>query len=49
MSKSKKTLDMNLDFTPSFKTFVDARVAGLVSNMDYLENRRRTFVQKKYD
>ena len=48
MSKSKKTLAMSLDLAPSFKTSVDARVEGLVSNVDYLENWRRNFIQKKY-
>ena len=33
--KSKKTLEMSLVLTPSFKTSVDARVEGLVSNADY--------------
>ena len=37
-----------LDLLPSFKTSVDARVEGLVSNVGYLENRRRNFTQKKY-
>ena len=40
---------MSLYLTPSFKTSTDARVEGLVSNMDYLENRCRSFVKKKYD
>ena len=35
-----------MDLTPSFKTSLDARVDGLVSNVDYLENRRRNFIQK---
>ena len=48
MSKSKKTLETSLNLTPSFKTSVDARVESLVSNLDYLENRRRTFIRKKY-
>ena len=38
------TRETNLDLTPSFKTFVDARVEGLVSNVDYLENRSRNFI-----
>ena len=33
---------------PSFKTSFDARVKGLVSNVDYLENRHHNFIQKKY-
>ena len=48
MSKSKKTLETSLDLTPSFKTSIDARVEGLVSNVDYLENWRRNFIQNKY-
>ena len=32
----------------SFKTSVDVKFEGLVSNVDYLENRRRNFIQKKY-
>ena len=44
MPKSKKTLETSLDLTPSFKTSVDAGVEGLVSNVDYLENRRRNFI-----
>ena len=39
MPKSKKTLETSLDLTPSFKTFLDARVEGLFSNVDYLVNR----------
>ena len=49
MLKSKKTLEMSLDLMPSFKTSIDARVEGLVSNMDYLENWRCNFVKKKHD
>ena len=30
------------------KTSVDARIKGLLSNLDYLENRVRNFIQKKY-
>ena len=45
--KSRKTLEMSL-LTPSFKTSVDARVEGHVSNVDYLENWHRNFIQKKY-
>ena len=50
MPKSKKTLETSLDLTPLFKTSVrpDARVEGLVSNVDYLKNLRRAFIQKKY-
>ena len=40
---------MSLDLAPSFKTFIDARVQGLVSNVDYLENWHHNFIQKKYD
>ena len=35
MQKSKKTLETCLDFMPSFKTSVDARVEGLF-NVHYL-------------
>ena len=38
---------MSLDLTNSFKTSVDARVKGFVSNVDYMENRRQNFIQKK--
>ena len=48
MSKSKKTLKTSLNLTPSFKTSVDARVEGLVSNLDYSKNQRHNFIQKKY-
>ena len=48
-SKSKKTLETSSDLTPSFTTSVDARVDVLVSNMVYLENRHRNFIQIKYD
>ena len=44
MPKSKKTLETSLDLTPSFKTSVDARVEGLVSNVNYLENCCRNFI-----
>ena len=33
---------------PSFKTSFDTRVEGFVSNVDYLENRHRNSIQKKY-
>ena len=33
-----------MDLTPSFKTSVDTRVEGLVSNVDYSEH----FIQKKW-
>ena len=46
MPKNKKSLEMSLDLKPSFKTCVDARVEVLASNVDYLENRRRNFIQK---
>ena len=48
MSKSIKTLETSLDFAPSLRTSVDARVEGLVSNVDYLENQCRNFIQKEY-
>ena len=34
--KSEKTLETDLDLTPSFKNSVDAGVKGLVLNVDYL-------------
>ena len=49
MPKSMKSTKTSLDLTPSFKTSVDARVEGLVSNVDYLENWCHNFIQKKYD
>ena len=48
MPKSKKTQETSLDLVPSFKTSVDLRVEGLVSNVDCLENLRHNFIQKKY-
>ena len=48
ISKSKKTLETSLDLKPSFKTSADARVEDLVSNVDYLENQYRNFIQNKY-
>ena len=48
MPKSKKILEPSLNLTPSFKTSVEARVEGLVLNVDYLENRCRNFIQKNY-
>ena len=47
MSKSKKTLETSLDPTPSYKTSVGEMVQGLVLNVNYLEIRRRNFIQKK--
>ena len=46
--KSKKTMETSLDLTLSFKSSNDTRVEGLVSNVDYSENRHRNFIQKKY-
>ena len=48
MPKSKNNLETSLDLTPSFKTSVDPRVEGLVSNVDSLENWHCNFTQKKY-
>ena len=48
MPKKKKTMERSLDLTPSFKTSVEARVKGRVSNVDYLKIRHRNFIQKKY-
>ena len=48
ISKRKKTPETSLDLTPLFKTSFDARVEGLVLNVDHLENRCRNFIQKKY-
>ena len=39
-----KTLETSLDLTLLFKTSIDARVEGFVSNVDYLENRCRNFI-----
>ena len=44
ISKNKKTLETSLDVTSSFKTTVERRVESLLSNVDYLENRRRNFI-----
>ena len=41
-------METSLSLTPLLKTSVDARVEGLVSNVDYMENRCRNFIQKKY-
>ena len=41
------TLETSLDLMPLFKISVDLRVEGLVSNVNYLENRRHNFVQNK--
>ena len=46
--KSKMIPGTSLDLTPSFKTSVDVRVEGLVSNVDYLENWFHAFIQNKY-
>ena len=46
--KINKTLETNLDLMPLLKTSLDERIKDLVSNVDYLENRRRNFTQKKY-
>ena len=48
MSKSIRTMETSFDLTVLFKTSIDAWVEGLVSNVDYLENWRRNFIQKKY-
>ena len=48
LSKSENILEKSLDFTPSFMSSVDARVDGLVSNVDYLKNWCCDFIQKKY-
>ena len=39
---------MSLDITSTFKTSVDARVEGFVLNVDYLENWRCNFIEKKH-
>ena len=39
---------MSLDLMPWFKTSVDARIEGLVSDMDYLENWWINIVQNRY-
>ena len=46
VSKSKMTLDTSLDLMPSVKSSIDARVKGLVFNVDYLENQCRNIIQK---
>ena len=46
--KSQKTLEMSFKHTSSFKTSIDARVQGLVSNVDYLENGCYNFIWKNY-
>ena len=33
---------------PLLKTSIEARVEGLVLNVDYLENQHHNFTQKKY-
>ena len=48
MWKSKMIPGTSLDLTPSFKTSVDARVEGLISNVAYLENWFHAFIQNKY-
>ena len=45
--KSKKTLEMSWDIIPLFKTSLDARVEGLVLNVDYIKNQCYNFIQKK--
>ena len=46
--KSKKTVRTSLDLVPLFNTSAYARVEGLISNMDYLENWCHSFIQNKY-
>ena len=41
-------LVMSLDLAPSFKTSIEAKVKGLVFNVDYLENQCCNFIQKNY-
>ena len=53
MSKSKKTMEMSFDLTPLDLTprpplTVDISVEDLASNVDYLENRCRNFIQNKF-
>ena len=48
MLKTIKILNTSLELTPPFKTSVDIRVEDLVSNVNYLKNRCRNFIQKKY-
>ena len=45
MLKSKKILETSLDLLTSFKTSFDTKVEGLDANLDYLENRQRSFSQ----
>ena len=37
-----------MDLMPLFKTSIEAMFEGFNSNVDYLENRHRNFIQKKY-
>ena len=48
LPKNRKTLETILDLTPSFKASIDARVEGLILNLNYLENWCRKFIQKKF-
>ena len=45
MLTSKKILETSLDLLTSFKTSFDTKVEGLDANLDYLENRQRSFSQ----
>ena len=38
--------ETSLDLTPLVKTSVDAKVKGLVFNVEYLENQHHNFIQK---
>ena len=49
MPKSKKTLETSLNLTPLFKTSLDARVEGLVLNVDYVENRHLNSIKRNME
>ena len=48
VSKSKMPQETSLELAPSVKTSVDAKVKGLVFNVEYLENQHHNFIQKNY-
>ena len=49
MPKSKKTLETSLNLLPLFKTSLDARVEGLVLNVDYVENRHLNSIKRNME
>ena len=48
MPKSTKTLQASLDLIPLLRTSIGARIEDLFSNVDYLGNWCRNFIQMKY-